>query len=223
MGPNQLMHPAFAMIPRTHQRILWLIKTRGAVPAETIAESVEISTSGVRQHLKSLEAEGLLAYTEVREGPGRPLQMWKLTAAAEAFFPSGYAQFTNDLLDGLAEEDPALLGRLIERRAQRRFEQLKPLFNGLGFEEKVHRLASLLDQDGFLVSVETKPDGSFVLVEQNCAMLSVARKHGEVCSSELQLLQRLLPEAQVQRVKYMIDGQTSCAYLIERAPQQSAA
>src|SRR5438309_738184 len=117
MGPNhekngQLMHPAFALIPRMRQRILWLIKTRGPTPAEAIAESVEITVSGTRQHLKALESEGLLVYTELREGPGRPRHVYALTPAAEAFFPSGYAQFTNELLDGLAEEDPQLLTRL---------------------------------------------------------------------------------------------------------------
>lgn len=223
MEPNHLMHPAFALIPRTRQRILWFIKTHGSAQAEAIAETVEISISGARQHLTALEAEGLLSHSEVRDGPGRPRYLYSLTTAAEAFFPSGYAQLTNELLDGLAEEDPAMLGRLIERRAQRRLDLLRPRFAGMGFVEKVRAIAELLDQEGFLVDVETRADGSYLIVERNCAMLSVARKHGQICSSELDFLQKLLPEATIQRVKYMISGQSSCAYLIERLPEHRVA
>lgn len=216
MGPNHLMHPAFALIPRTRQRILWFIKTHGAARAETIGNTVEISISGVRQHLTALEAEGLLSHSEVRDGPGRPRYLYSLTGAAETFFPTGYAQLANELLDGLDEEDPALLGRLIERRVQRRLDALRPRVAQLPFGERVLAIAALMDQDGFLVAVETRADGSYVLVERNCAMLSVARKYGQICSSEMDLLQKLLPEATIQRIKYMIAGQSSCAYLIER-------
>lgn len=217
MSPNQLMHPAFALIPRTRQHILWFLKTQGSAQAESIAEKIEISISGIRQHLTALEAEGLLDHSEVRDGPGRPRYVYALTAAGEAFFPSGYAQLANELLDGLDEEDPALLGRLIERRAQRRLDALRSRVAGLEFSERVRAIAASMDQDGFLVDVEARPDGSFVLVERNCSMLTVAKKYGQICSSELDILKRLLPEASVQRVKYMVDGQSSCAYLIERA------
>ena len=216
MGPNHLMHPAFALIPRTRQHILWFIKTEGAAQAETIADKVDISVSGIRQHLTTLEAEGLLTHAEVRDGPGRPRHLYSLTTAAEAFFPSGYAQLADELLQGLDEEDPALLTRLIQRRAQRRLDELSKRVSKLPFEERVRVIAAQMDQDGFLVDVETRPDGSYVIVERNCAMLSIARKYGQICSSELDILQKLLPEANIQRVKYMVAGQSSCAYLIER-------
>jgi DeoR family transcriptional regulator, suf operon transcriptional repressor len=214
-----LMHPAFALIPRTRQQILWFIKTQGAAQAEAIAEHVGISLSGARQHLSALESEGLLSHGERRDGPGRPRHVYKLTPAAEAFFPATYAEFTNDILDELAEEDPTMLMRLIEKRARKRLEQLKPRFAGLPLEAKVRTLAHLLDQDGFLVDVQQRENGGYLIVERNCSMLNVARKHGQVCTSELALIQNLLPEATVERVSYMVSGQHSCAYQITPLPQ----
>jgi DeoR family suf operon transcriptional repressor len=211
---DNLMHPAFALIPRTRQRILWHIKMHGEAQAEGIAEHIGISLSGARQHLTALEAEGLLAHTEVRDGPGRPRYLYRLTPAAESFFPRTYEAFTNEILDELAEEDPELLSRLIERRAKKRLDVLKARVAGLPLAQKVRAIAQIMDADGFLADVEDQADGSYLIVERNCSMLSVARKHGKVCSTELELIQTLLPEASVSRVAYMISGQHSCAYQI---------
>lgn len=224
MSPGDAkMHPAFALIPRTRQRILWHIKMHGDAQAEGIAEHIGISLSGARQHLTALEAEGLLAHNEVREGPGRPRYLYRLTPAAEAFFPSTYESFTNELLDELAEEDPAMLSRLIDKRAKRRLEVLQARVAGLSLGQKVKAIAQIMDADGFLADVQERPDGSYLIVERNCSMLSVARKHGQLCSTELELIQMLLPEAVVQRVAYMIDGQHSCAYQISPGEPRAAA
>ena len=81
-------------------------------------------------------------------------------------------------------------------------------------------LARILDEDGYLAAWEALPDGSFRIVEHNCAVLDVAERYGQACSSEIAFLRQALPEATVERVSHMIAGAHSCAYLI--VPRQNA-
>ncbi len=51
----------------------------------------------------------------------------------------------------------------------------------------------------------------------NCAVLDVAERYGQACSSEIAFLRQALPDARVERVSHMIAGAHSCAYQIDVA------
>jgi DeoR family suf operon transcriptional repressor len=215
------MHPAFDSLPRTRRQILWHLKRSGQADAEGIAASVGITASGARQHLSTLESDGLLTHGEQREGPGRPRFVYRLTQRADDLFPRSYAALANDLIACLGEEDPQLLTRLMEKSTSRRLQGIAPQYPALPLAEKIDAIAQLFDHQGFLVDVQRRADGSFLIVEHNCAVLSVALQHGQVCTSELALLQRLLPEATVRRVSHIVGGEHACAYEVE--PRDAAA
>jgi predicted ArsR family transcriptional regulator len=50
------------------------------------------------------------------------------------------------------------------------------------------------------------------IVEHNCAIWAVAQKYGQACSSEIEFIRAVLPEAHVERVQHMIAGARRCAY-----------
>jgi DeoR family suf operon transcriptional repressor len=84
---------------------------------------------------------------------------------------------------------------------------------------RVAELARILDEDGYLASFEALADGSFRIVEHNCAVLDVAERYGQACSSEIAFLRQALPEARIERVSHMIAGAHSCAYhIVPAAP-----
>jgi DeoR family suf operon transcriptional repressor len=151
----------------------------------------------------------------VREGPGRPRHCYRLTAAADGLFPRAYSDLTNELLGYAADEEPALVERLFERRRHRRVEGARQRLAGLDFAAKVAELARILDDDGYLADFEALADGTYRVTEHNCAILGVARRYGQACSSEIEFLRETLPEARIERVSHMIAGQHSCAYEIK--------
>ncbi len=55
----------------------------------------------IRYHLKVLQADNLIVVSTLRRqhGPGRPQQVYKLTDAANEFFPEDYHGLTNYLLE----------------------------------------------------------------------------------------------------------------------------
>jgi predicted ArsR family transcriptional regulator len=198
----------------TRWEILQFLKRGGPARADDIAAHVGITPSGVRQHLTALERDGLLAFHERRDGPGRPKHVYALTEDADAIFPRRYDDLANELLAYVADEDPALVERLFDRRARRRLEQARTRVGGLSLGDKVREVARILDEDGYLAEFAPQADGSYLITEHNCAVLGVARRYGWACTSELAFLQDVLAEADVTRVAHMIAGAHVCAYAV---------
>jgi predicted ArsR family transcriptional regulator len=205
---------ALASLPETRRSILDLLKRRGEADAETIAAALGITPSGARQHLTALTHDGLVRHRQERTGPGRPRHLHALTAAGDALFPRNYVDLTNELLEYVEDEDPALLQRIFDRRAARRLARARVRAEGLPFAEKVRLVARILDEDGYLADFAAEPDGSFVITEHNCAVLAVAQKYRHACSTELGFLQALLPEAEVTRIAHRLAGGHVCAYAV---------
>jgi DeoR family transcriptional regulator, suf operon transcriptional repressor len=192
------------------------LKHAGEATAEELATQLGVTVSAVRQQLDGLAADGLVAWRPLARGRGRPTHVYRLTRAAEPLFPKAYGGLTTELLGYVADADPNLVDDIFDRRRQRRLEgaqaRLAPL--GQDFRARVAELAKILDEDGYLASWEALPDGSYRIVEHNCAVLDVAERYGQACTSEIAFLRQALPDARVERVSHMIGGAHSCAYQI---------
>jgi DeoR family suf operon transcriptional repressor len=199
----------------TRRAILLTIKKHGEARAEELAETLAITPSAVRQHLSALVAEGLLGVREQRGAAGRPKHFYSVTSAAEDLFPKTYGDLTCELLDYLAADEPGMVDRLFDRRRQRRVEQAEARLAGRSFPERVEELARILDEDGYLAGVERdSDDGTWYIVEHNCAILEVAFRYGQACSSEIGFLREVMPDAEIDRITHMASGQHHCAYRI---------
>jgi DeoR family suf operon transcriptional repressor len=212
---NDPLTAALASLPETRRQILELLKRRGEADTEVIAVTLGITPSGARQHLTALAHDGLITHRADRSGPGRPRHLHALTAAGDALFPRNYVELTNELLEYVEDEDPALLQRIFDRRAQRRLDRARARAVGLTFAAKVELVAQILDEDGYLADFEARPDGTFLITEHNCAVLAVAQRYRHACSTELAFLQALLPEAEVTRVAHRLGGAHVCAYEVK--------
>lgn len=212
---------ALAGLPPTRRRIVEHIKKSGDSRAEEIATRIGISVQGTRQHLTVLERDGLILHRERRDGLGRPKYLYALTPAGDTLFPRAYAALTNELLEYVESEDPELLARIFDRRAQRRLAAAVTRAAGKPFADKVRIIAEILDEDGYLADFEARPDGSFLITEHNCAVLTVALRYGHACGSELDFLRSAMPEAEVTRIAHRIAGGHVCAYHIVPRDAQS--
>ena len=86
------------------------------------------------------------------------------------------------------------------------------------FASKVTELARILDEDGYMASVEPLGGGAFRIAERNCAIFAVASEHAQACSTELEFLRAALPEAQIERVTHMMAGAHACSYEVRKRP-----
>jgi DeoR family suf operon transcriptional repressor len=205
-----------ASLPATRRAILVSLKKRGEARAEELAGDLRITASAVRQHLTGLVANGFVGHREVKGGPGRPKHLYSLTSAAEALFPKRYSDLTNEVLAIVEDEDPSLLDRVFERRRDARVEGAVPRLEAAGpaLVDRVAELATILDEDGYLAQWEALDDGTFRITEHNCAVLGVAQRYGQACSSEIEFLRTVLPDATVERTQHILGGAHRCAYVV---------
>jgi DeoR family suf operon transcriptional repressor len=211
-------HPALTALPLTRRAVLNALKKRGEMTAEELAEILEMTVSGVRQQLTGLQRDGLVAYEEIRSGPGRPRHSYRLTPAADALYPRAYAELTNELLQYIEDADPDMVGNIFERRRERRIAAGRERLDALSYPEKVTELAKILDEDGYLADWQECDDGTFLVTERNCAIFGVAMRYGQACGSELEFIRAVLPDARVERIAHMVAGAHNCSYRIEPQP-----
>jgi predicted ArsR family transcriptional regulator len=200
------------LIPEARREILKLLKRHGPLPVEDLAEALAITVSGARQHLAGLERDGVVTYQRIRQGPGRPRHLYELTLEGDALFPRNYPELTNELLGYVQEHDPTLLDQLFVRRAQRRVRAAQRRLEGLTLTEKVHELTRILDEEGYYAELQEMEDGRFRIIERNCLVKDIAARYAQACTSELNFVRRLLPEADVSRSTHVLNNQPCCAY-----------
>jgi DeoR family suf operon transcriptional repressor len=222
--PDDAVRPASAPagggLPEGRRRVLYAVRRRGEATAEQVAEQLGITVSGARQHLSALVDEGLaeVCDSEPQARRGRRALIYNVTARGDALFPKAYAELTNELLGYLADEQPQALDQLFARRRDHRVRAAqRRLAARPALRDRVDELTRILDEDGYLASWEPLEDGGYRVVEHNCAIWAVARRYGQACTSELDFIRTVLPEARVERTQHMVEGARRCAYDIRPA------
>ncbi len=209
--------------PRTRRGLIERLKQDGAQDAGALAETLGVSAMAVRQHLYALEGEGLVTFEEEARPLGRPAKLWRLTPAADRFFPDGHAELTLHLLAALRETfgeagmEKLLAARTAEQIAAygRRVKPSGPL------KARLEALARIRTEEGYMAAVES--DGSkgrdgFLLVENHCPVCAAARTCQGLCASELEVFRRVLgPDVTVERCDHILAGARRCAYRVRTA------
>jgi predicted ArsR family transcriptional regulator len=199
---------------KTTDKIIQLLKTQGAMTAKSLADALNLTTMGIRQHMLLLEEEALVTFEDQKAVRGRPTRYWSLTANTKKHFPNGHEELTVQIIDSVksifGEEG---LDKLISHREQSTFDLYKKVLDGHSdLAEKLNALAKLRCDEGYMASVENI-DGIFWLFENHCPICAAATQCQNFCRSELQIFQQLLKEqASVSREEHIIEGARRCAY-----------
>lgn len=203
--------------PRTRRAIIHLLKQSGAMDAHTMAEQLDISAMAVRQHLYALHDEALVTYQEEARPMGRPAKLWKLTAAANRFFPDGYAELTLSLIQSLNEAfGEEGLNCLLDIRTRQQIDAYRfQMTNSISLKERLEILADIRTNEGYMAEVLPQADGSVLLVENHCPICAVAETCTGLCAKELDVFQAVLGEnVEVERTEHILTGSRRCAYRV---------
>ncbi len=201
---------------KTIDRILHTIKREGAVTAKQLAEDMSITTMGARQHLQSLEEDGILTFYDVKVKVGRPTRHWALTRKGHDQFADRHGELTIQVIDAVehlfGKEGVAKVAA--EREAHTLSLYRKTLDELPSLEDKLNALVKLREQEGYMAELE-KTEQGYLLVENHCPICKAATRCPNLCASELNVFQQLLgPNYQIQRQEHIIQGERRCTYLI---------
>lgn len=206
----------------TRREILTAIKVHGSMTADALGKELGISPVAVRQHLAALDAEGMVVTSIERRAVGRPVHRYAVTTRGDETFERRYDALANALLDELrySQGDEAV-EELCARRRARLAASHQLRMEGKSIEERIHELARIQSEEGYMASVEPV-EGGYLLVEHNCAVCQVARRHRAVCNQEIALFRQLLgPRARVERLTIIADGDPACTYQITPEAQST--
>jgi predicted ArsR family transcriptional regulator len=202
---------------RTADRLLMILKTRGAQTTRALAETLDISIPGIQQQLNRLRCDGMVESQRSTGGVGRPALSWSLTEQALETFPNTHAELTVTLIESIRRSlgEAALEAVIADREAASRTRYSDGLTGVKTLGARLKRLAQLRTAEGYMAEVERLSDGSWLLAENHCPICAAARNCQGFCRHELELFRGLLgPEMSVDRVEYMLKGGRRCAYRI---------
>ncbi len=205
----------------TRQEILNSIKMNGTMTAEELSRIVGISQVAVRQHLASLEAEGMILVTVERRGLGRPSHRYLLTARGDESFPRRYAEVLNDMLDELrAWQGQEAVDELLRRRHERGMVILQSRVHDRPLESRLNELARRENEQGNMAEFCSEERG-YRFTKRNCSVCAVALSHpGICCASEAGMISKLLGGTEVSRVSSIANGDLTCTFHISPAGEQ---
>lgn len=201
----------------TKQDILQLLMKRSQASAAELSTALKITPQAIRRHLKDLEAEGLIEYESSQLGMGRPQHIYQLSPQGKAKFPKGYGEFALSFLDTLAETvGKEQVSSILRKQWERKAEEYGDRLGRGDLADRVKNLVALRQAEGYMAecyAVE-ESSNSFIFAEHNCAISEVAASFPSVCGHELEMFSVLLPDCQIERTHWLIDGEHRCGYLI---------
>ncbi|HEX7642788.1 MAG TPA: metalloregulator ArsR/SmtB family transcription factor [Burkholderiaceae bacterium] len=199
----------------TLNNLLYLLKTRGPLTAQQLAEILELTSMGARRQLESAQASGLVQCEDRSAGVGRPGRWWSLTDAGHGRFPDRHGEVVVQLIGHLRTQfGEAGVESLIQaREAEMAAQYGAAIAKAKTLKSKLVALAEIRSREGYMAEVAADEEG-WLLVEHHCPICAAASQCMAFCRSELQLFRALLPEAQVERAEHLLADGARCIYQV---------
>ncbi len=182
-----------------------------------LADRLGLTAMAVRQHLYALQREKFVTAEERPVPVGRPAKYWRLTPEADRFFPAAYAELSVALIDALGDAfGPSGLKRVLASRcARQRAGYAERIAPDAPLEEKLHQLARIRTEEGYMAEVKRDGKTGFLLVENHCPICAAAAVCQGFCETELDLFRSVLGrDVGVERVEHIVAGDRRCTYRI---------
>jgi len=202
----------------TKRAIVDRLKRVGGATVPELADALDLTAAGVRQHIDALAANGLVeARTRAPSGRGRPATEWRLTDLASDLFPDRHDDLTVGIIDALrATLGDDGLQRVIDERARVQLDEYRRAIPSNGsVAKRVNALAKQRSAEGYLAEVVRDDDGAVVLIEHHCPICTAASACQGLCKSELELFRDALgDDVEVERTQHLMAGDVRCAYRV---------
>ena len=198
-----------------------LLRQKGGLTVEALAGTLNISRNAVRQHLISLERDGLIARGETKPTGGRPEQIYILTPAGMERFPRQYSWLSELLLQTLHQEigHTDLAGKLGKMGQQIGMTMKAQLPDGPGSAPQITAIAKMMTGIGYEATARTE-DGKTFIEAHNCVFHRLAAKNPEICSFDIAMLSAS-SGCKVEHRSCMMRNSDACRFHFDPAPEKT--
>ena len=209
---------------KSRRRLLNALKMGGPQDANALGQALGISAMAVRQHLYTLQEQEFVTFETVARGRGRPAKAWRLTPAANQFFPDAHRDLSVELIADVRETFGAVgLKKLVTRRFARQLENYRSqISDSDSLSQRLRKLVAIRSAEGYMAQVLPQPDGGYLLVENHCPICEAATACAGICAAELDLFDAVLaPAATVERRDHILAGARRCAYDVKPSDKET--
>ncbi|MCE2572912.1 helix-turn-helix transcriptional regulator [Motilimonas eburnea] len=182
--------------------------------AKALAQALDMTTMGARQHLQLLEQQGDLESFDQKAPRGRPTRFWQLTEQAQRHFEDRHEELTVQLLISVKQVfgEQGLEQLIAQREADAMANYQAKLSSMAALPERLEKLAQIRSNEGYMACVESTAQG-YLLLENHCPICAAATACVGFCRSELAMFQALFADlAEVSRSEHILEGARRCAY-----------
>lgn len=198
----------------TRKQIVTHLRRHGYLTVNKLAEKLDISPMGVRQHLNLLEKEGLVERQQIRQPIGRPTYTYSLTEKADNIFPKTYERFAKGLLDDIRCLDgDTKIALLFKRREERIAGNIKNRLTQSKLIDRARALEKFLNVYGHSAAVQKNKDG-LSLIMFNCPIYQIAKDYPQLCESDKRLINNLL-SVDARMLRSQAWGDRICEFAIK--------
>lgn len=198
-------------------KILHLLKQRGPLTSKVLAESLDMTSMGARQHLLQLEQQQDVSSYSKAEKRGRPNQYWQLTKTGQRHFPDSHGQLTVTMIDAVTKVfgDEGLEKLIAQREQDSLNAYLVALKDTTTLQQVLDKLVEIRTAEGYMASWH-QSEGAYWLIENHCPICAAATECQSFCRSELAMFQTCIGDLGiVSRDEHILEGARRCAYRIE--------
>jgi len=206
----------FHSMAQSKREILLHIKRNGPGTAEELALASGLTASGARHQLNLMEAEGLISHRALpSEAPGRRRHAYEITAKGNALFPITGLDLALRTLSRLAESHPALVTEAFATESTGFFTDVERLLDGsASFASRLGLLQSVLEERGFVASIEARGENNATVELCHCPVWPIAERFPNVCKLEASMLEAIFGDSDLQLVEHRRDGAANCRWTI---------
>jgi predicted ArsR family transcriptional regulator len=205
----------------TRQDILEYIRRHGEATVRELGQLLNLTATGIRQHLTVLERDGLITVRETRGKVGRPALVYSLTPAGDALFPSRYDDLANLLLEEIRSIAGARgLQSVLMRAADRSAGDYEERLQDKDLKGRVEEAALIINERGCVADCRPGAADEYFINQYTCPFPNVARCNSGVCALEVEFVRRLTG-GDARLVRSLLRGDKCCTYRI-RPPQPAA-
>ena len=180
---------------RQQQLLTLLLQNKEGLSVEDLSTGLGITDNAVRQHLTTLERDGMVAKGETQSTGGRPEQLYGRTIAGQELFPRHYSWFAELLINSLREEQgtDALrerlegMGKDVGRQVAARLAGVKDR------RERIRALADIMRELGYQSgSIDPAKEKWPATEATNCVFHNLAKCYPEVCHFDLTMMSEVV-------------------------------
>jgi predicted ArsR family transcriptional regulator len=197
-------------------RIIAALRGRSGASAFDLAREFGVSANAIRQQFVLLERDGLVTGVSVRRGKTKPTVEYRLTPAAEKYFPQHYDRMLNAVLREVrASGGDDAVQAIFRSMGRRQSERLNARIGDEPLAVRVAALTTMLRRSGVEAEAEASGDG-FTIREHNCPYAKTVGEHPEICGVIHSVMQDVIAP-HVRQTDSLATGGAECRFEITTA------